>query len=111
MTSNNADDLQSLLAELRNLRIREDEVIRRIGRVDPNAAPVPPSQPPAFTVGDRVRITNPVSRPARWTAPWDQAAIRLYRAAVVTSVEPHRIGLLTVSGISTWRAPHNLRRC
>ena len=43
MTSNNADDLQSLLAELRNLRIREDEVIRRIGQVDQNAAPVPPS--------------------------------------------------------------------
>jgi uncharacterized protein YfaQ (DUF2300 family) len=59
--------------------------------------------------GDRVRIKNKVKKPATWpgTKLWREDE---YRSAIVTKVTPTQIFILTDNGVSTWRAPNNLRK-
>jgi hypothetical protein len=59
--------------------------------------------------GDRVLIKNKVKKPASWssTKVWREDE---YRSAIVTKATPTQIFILTDNGISTWRAPNNLRK-
>lgn len=97
-----SDDLNSLLSQLRLLRIQEDDLLLRIEFLS-----VSTPTPPTFRVGDRVRITNKVSKPTGWQI-WDKDTIRLSKIAVVTSVRGERVYVRTDSGFDTWRAPSNL---
>ena len=105
-SSSTDGDLNSLLAELRQLRIREDLVLQRIERLNDRAAA---DAPPHFQIGDRVRITNTVRRPATWTGVWNPAAIATYRRATVVSVVGDRVSLRTDNGITTWRLAGHLQ--
>ena len=105
-SSSTDGDLNSLLAELRQLRIREDLVLQRIERLNDRAAA---DVPPRFQIGDRVRITNTVRRPTSWTGVWNSAAIATYRRATVVSVVGDRVNLRTDNGVTTWRLVGHLQ--
>lgn len=106
-----------LIEELRALKIRENDIIDRLARVNRaqvNAGNDTPSnrvvaQAPAtnsFKRGDRVRITNKVRKPATAGANWSESRERL---ATVTRVIPDQVHILTDNGTRTWRAPNNLQ--
>lgn len=107
-----SNDLQGLLTQLKQLRIEEDELLRRI---EQTSCPGPTSTPssPVFRVGDHVWITNKINRPPGWKI-WDSETIRLSKLATVTSVRGDRVYFRTDSGIDTWRSAgnliHNVRR-
>ena len=105
-SSSTDEDLNSLLAELRRLRIREDLVLQRIERLNDRAAA---DVPLLFQIGDRVRITNTVRRPATWTGVWNSSAVATYRRATVVSVAGDRISLRTDNGVTTWRLAAHLQ--
>ena len=102
--------LDELVQDLQALRIQvarlEDEVRRH--------QLAPPEEPQAgfdhgFQVGDRVRILNRVRRPATWNATrrWSEAQAL---TATVTVVRSDQVFFVTDNGVSTWRAPNNIRR-
>ena len=59
--------------------------------------------------GDRVRIKNKIKKPATWPSMklWREDK---YRSAIVTEITPAQIFILTDKGVSTWRAPNNLKK-
>lgn len=108
------EEIVNLIAELKQLKIRESQVlaslesaIQRQSEPAPNArAAVSPDstvRPSIFQVGDRVTITNKVKRPT------DRPINRGDLTAVVLKVAPSRIDIRTSNGTKTWRAPQNLR--
>ena len=105
-SSSTDGDLNSLLAELRQLRIREDLVLQRIESLSDQATA---DAPPRFQIGDRVRITNTVRRLATWTGVWNLSAVATYRRATVVSVVGDRVSLRTDNGIATWRLASHLQ--
>ena len=106
--------LDELTNELRQLRIREVKVLSQIRRLNElraarEEAPVARFEVNGFRVGDRVRITNKVKKPATWPRGqvWSESE---FRSATVTRVTRLQIHFVTDNGISTWRAPNNLER-
>lgn len=69
-----------------------------------------------FAVGERVRITNRVKRPASYLDNWDDDARQRERLATVTNTvvakekTPTQVWLVTDNGTRTWRAPKHLVR-
>ena len=61
-----------------------------------------------FKVGDRVQILNQFKKPAVWdnSKRWSEAEAK---TATVTKVREGQIFFLTDNGVSTWRAPNNLK--
>jgi hypothetical protein len=109
MTENDA--VAELIAELKQLKIRELQVLSSLESLiqlnhpyltTTNVVPTP-GRVPTFTVGDRVVITNKTKRPLnRPTNKGDKTAI-------VIHVAPTRIDIITSNGTTTWRSPNNLR--
>jgi hypothetical protein len=62
-----------------------------------------------FARGDRVVIKNKLNRPADWpsSAVWVEAE---GKTATVTRIFKGQVHFLTDNGVSTWRAPNNLRK-
>jgi hypothetical protein len=112
-------DVTALTQELKNLKLREIEVLEALERLhltaqDDTGLPVTPRAPPdtrtpkssdtnSFKVNDRMVITNKVLRPL------NRQANKGDRTAVVVKEDKQRIDIRTSNGTSTWRAPHNLR--
>lgn len=94
-----------LTEELRvlNLRTHRLEVeireLRQQGVLDEHTA---------FVKGDRVSITNRVSRPSTWSKSWDPITIEAERRATVTRSTHDRVWIVTDNGTKTWRAHKNL---
>jgi hypothetical protein len=120
------DDIKELIAELKELRLRELRVLDSIertlqqndntnninpnivsGYVNPtvNAVAVPDQArgTNVYKEGDRVVITNSITRPL------NRAMNRGDRTAVVTHIVGNRIYIRTSNNTKTWRAPQNLR--
>jgi hypothetical protein len=64
---------------------------------------------PIIQKGDRVRITNTVSKPRTWNNnfEWDQVKAQ---KATVTHFYRGQVHFVTDNGIQTWRAVNNLTR-
>jgi hypothetical protein len=99
--------IHELIKELKNLQLREAELISRI-----DAANASLSGHRGATVehdfenGDRVRVTNQVRKPANWgTDLWNYHQAK---TATVTFTTTDRIYFVTDNGIKTWRSPRNI---
>ena len=110
-------DIDSLVNELRSLKIRVSQVEtelreRRTQEVlVATALPTTPTPPQAnLTRGDRVRIINKIKRPANWLARWDERDIENERRATVTHRVRDQVWIVTDNGTTSWRAPNNLER-
>ena len=108
------DPIGTLIKELKELRLRETELINRIeqanrqrqgGRTSSSDKHVNHGRLTALRKGDRVYIKNnirrPVFPPSNWTV-YDE------RRATVTRVDEDKIFIKTDNGNSTWRARKNL---
>jgi hypothetical protein len=119
-------NIEELIEELHELKIREAELTVRIERArltrTERGATVGGALEPSdnshsllggpfftngFRPGDRVRVTNKVRKPATAGPAWTEARERL---ATVTKVIPDQVHILTDNGTKTWRAPNNLKR-
>jgi hypothetical protein len=107
------ETLTDLITELQQLNIRQVEVLSRIERLTELQATegisVARNNVNGFRIGDRVRITNKVKKPAAWPREqtWSESE---FRSATVTRVTRLQIHFVTDNGIKTWRAPNNLER-
>lgn len=109
--------IEELTKELRTLKIRvatleaeNDQRVRRESREHTRALATPSNekeQVNGIGIGDRVRITNHVKKPAYWTKAWDE---KKERVATVTKINPLQIHFRTDNGVNTWRAPNNVRK-
>jgi hypothetical protein len=120
------DSISNLIAELRQLQVRESNIIQEIesrydrrsrGRSNgPQAArqqegtgrrqDTDRDDTAAYRTGDRVYITNRVARPILPSRDWN---IHDERRATVTRVTRDRVYFRTDNGTSTWRKAKNLR--
>lgn len=117
-------NIEELIEELHELKIREAELTVRIerarlarteratvGALESSDSSHSQLGGPFFTngfrPGDRVRVTNKVRKPATAGPAWTEARERL---ATVTKVIPDQVHILTDNGTKTWRAPNNLKR-
>jgi hypothetical protein len=112
-------ELAELIAELKELKLRELQVLASLESIvqtqhnttaatsptqhNTSTAASPRALEALFQVGDRVVITNKIRRPI------NRPANNGDRTAVVTKVALNRIDIRTSNGSSTWRAPQNLR--
>lgn len=109
-------DIDSLVNELRSLKIRVSQVEtelrkRRTQEVVATALPTTSTQPLGnLTRGDRVRIINKIKQPASWLARWDERDIENKRRATVTHTAKDQVWIVTDNGTKTWRASNNLER-
>jgi hypothetical protein len=96
-------DLSKLIAELKQLKIRELQVLASLELLVQRTEATAVIRTSPFQVGDAVviinKIVHPINRPVN----------KSDRTAVVTKVAPSRIDLQTSNGSTTWRAPQNLR--
>jgi hypothetical protein len=122
MENNGNDIFTDIIQRLKDLEIARNrlnqEETRLLNRLEVENArraqvqrvrgPNNNAPPHTFAVNDRVHITNIVRRPRNWDVEtaWDERAAH---RATVTSVELERVHFVTDNGISTWRAPQNLR--
>jgi hypothetical protein len=103
--------IEELIAELKLVKIHEANIIARIEAAaqkrDQDKSEKTRPNANRLSKGDRVRITNRVRKPATWNneTAWDKG-----RLATVTKVTPEQVNIITDNGISTWRAPTNLRK-
>lgn len=117
-------NIEELIEELHELKIREAELTVRIERArlarteratvgalessdNSHSQLGGPFFTNGFRPGDRVRVTNKVRKPATAGSAWTEARERL---ATVTKVIPDQVHILTDNGTKTWRAPNNLKR-
>jgi hypothetical protein len=106
--------IKFLIEELKRLEIRQAVVIAELEatnerRTNGNTTTSNEASTTGLTIGDRVRITNQVKKPATWnnTVLWDKERERL---ATVTRVSAKQIHFVTDNGTNTWRAPNNLKK-
>ncbi len=105
--------IETLIAELKRLKVREAEIISELEETvgQQRASHSEGANTTGrLSIGDRVRITNRVRRPANWTneATWEEEK---ERRATVTKVTPDQVHIVTDNGVKTWRAPNNLKKC
>lgn len=105
----NNDDIKQLIKELKQLKIREAQLLARIEAAADDAPIVPNAATAEFAPGDRVRIRNQVNRPRNWPddADWIQEEAQI---ATVSEIVNGRVFFNTDNGIRTWRLPQNLER-
>ena len=96
------DQLQTIIEELQQLRIRQVQLLEAIDNVISHTEPA--NDNTQLQVGDRVLITNKIRRPLN--RPVNQGD----RVAVITKILPNHINIRTDNGNNTWRAPHYLRK-
>lgn len=104
-----SEDLQSLIRKLKQLQAEEDKLIRRIEQFQRTNNTAPPPRRLSFSTGDRVYITNKISKPASWTTVWDGHTVLASRPAVVKRVVGARVYIRTDNGIDTCRRKEYLR--
>jgi hypothetical protein len=120
MRNEDDEEITDLIEELKRVRIQEAHILVRLEiahnrnrntrREGTNSdAEESDTEPPPFSIGDHVYVTNQVRRPRNWDnrIVWDSQAAR---RGIVTSIEPGRVYYTNEAGTSTWRAPGNLRR-
>jgi hypothetical protein len=106
--------VEDIIRELQALRIRVAHLERANERVaqperanearSPSARETPVAN--GLRIGDRVRVTNKVRRPATAGSDWSEARERL---ATVTRVTREQVHIITDNGTRTWRGPNNLK--
>ena len=107
------ETIAELTDELQQLRIREVEILDKIGRLNEQRAAegvtVTRAHTNGFAIGDRVLITNKVKKPAAWPneKTWSESE---FRSATVTKVTRLQIHFVTDNEVFTWRAPNNLKK-
>ena len=108
-------NVNNLIRELQELRIRETAVIAEIreaiegGNEAEQDIEIGDAEQPAIVhglrTGDRVRIKNKVRKPATAGPSWTETRERL---ATVTRVTVDQVHIITDNGTKTWRARNNL---
>lgn len=113
------EDIDTLIKELKQIKIKEREIIDAIQCIINTTQPVLSDSrvitPRAinvtivnkssdFVVGERIFITNAIPRPFGRTVNAGD------RRAVITNITPTRITLTTENGTNTWRASKNIRK-
>lgn len=133
MPNTNGETLDTLLNQLKNLRIKEDRIraeqnqillqiselrgaqrtrndqeVVNAKREAQNATPL--SHATIFRAGDRVKIINKIKKPCDWKGPWNPTVAAKHRLATVTDVSTttDRVCIRTDTGIDTWRVSRNL---
>ena len=96
-----SSDVEGLVKQLRDLQLEQAEVIRRIEVAVKSKAHTNTEK---LSPGDRVQILTKV-KPIRGVAP-----TKLDRVGQVLSITPKRVKAKTDSGVTTLRAPHNLKK-
>jgi hypothetical protein len=110
--------IENLLEELKTLKIRESVIITRLEAANRQRLNKNTRNPKRETSndntsgivkGDRVWITSKVRKPATWPrgSIWIESE---FRSATVNSVTATQVHLVTDNGITTWRAPNNVKR-
>jgi hypothetical protein len=94
--------IAELISELKQLKLRELQVLASLETILIHNTPVATNTPP-FQVGDLVFITNKVRRHI------NRQVNNGDRTAVITKISPNRIDIRTSNGFFTWRAPQNLQ--
>jgi hypothetical protein len=99
--------LDELIQELKALQLREAEVLQLIEQANKRRDGTTTHH--GFAQGDRIRITNRVTKPAHWGSnePWHY---RDAQKATVTFTTKDRVYFVTDNGVTTWRAPRNIQR-
>jgi hypothetical protein len=102
-----------LIQELKALQLREAEVLKLIEKANKRRDRVVGthgvSTNHGYKQGDRIRITNQVTKPAHW-ATHETWNYRDAQKATVTFTTKEREYFVTDNGVTTWRAPRNIRR-
>jgi hypothetical protein len=104
------NNIHKLIEELKVLKLRETEIIAQleVENVRRNRTTTTTTNH-GFEQGDRIRITNQVTKPAHWgtNETWNyRDALR----ATVTFTTADRIYFVTDNGVNTWRAVRNIKR-
>jgi hypothetical protein len=108
--------IDDLIEEVRNLTIEVQTLKQELRFRESNPPPLRPTSGVEeraarsnFKVGDRVQILNQFKKPAVWdnSKRWSEAEAK---TATVTKVREGQIFFLTDNGVSTWRAPNNLKK-
>lgn len=95
------EEIDQLIQELKDLQVRQNRILEKIQSAERrNKA----QNTTGFTPGDKVVITNRTSPPSG-AKPSAQD-----KTGVVVSVTAKRVQIRTDSGVTTSRAPHNLRK-
>ena len=98
-------EVKQLIEELKNLRIKEAQVITKLEATLQRTS-TRSTKNPSFTTGERVFITNRIRKPVRWKKEW---SAKKERDATVTGIEGERVHIRTDNGVETWRDAKNLR--
>ena len=113
----NDDKITELIEELKELRVRESAIAQEIERRNEQReaefsarstrteATVNGTPRESFRVGDRVHITNRISRPVFAPSHWSGTRERW---ATVKKVDGEKVHFRTDNGTETWRAAKNL---
>jgi hypothetical protein len=111
--------VDELIQELKALQLREAEVLVLIEQANQRRDLVAghhgvhtkhgTTTNHGFEQGDRIRITNQVTKPAHWGVNelWQY---RDAQRATVTFTTKERVYFVTDNGVTTWRAPRNIKR-
>ena len=107
--------IEQLIAEVRSLRIRLDTLeAEREGERSEGEAIAEERNGNAetdgeFSVGDRIRITNKVRKPATWSksVAWSEET---ERKGTVTRIIGDQVHFVTDNGTNTWRAQNNIKK-
>jgi hypothetical protein len=102
--------VDELIQELKTLQLREAEVLLLIEQANKRRDRVAGTTTNhGFEQGDRIRITNQVTKPAHWGTdePWHY---REAQRATVTFTTTEQIYFVTDNGVTTWRVPRNIKR-
>lgn len=104
----NMNNIAALIKQLKRLKVREARILEQLEAANEVQHADHPVQPPSFEIGDRVRITNRVRRPANWDerVRWND---REARNATVTGLSDGKVYFTTNNGTQTRRLPQNLR--
>ena len=108
--------IDDLIEQVRGLTIEEEALKQELRRRESNPPPLSVlssieenATGGDFRVGDRVRILNQFKKPTVWdnSRRWSEAEAKI---ATVTKVRAGQVFFLTDNGVTTWRAPNNLKR-
>ena len=101
------ESIGDLIAELKQLNLREGEVIELIEAANQRqtkreSAPIDAgtSKFGTFRVGDRVVVTNKIRKPTNHSQHWTPEK---ERRAVVTGIDGDKVHIKTNNGVETWR--------
>ena len=120
--SDEEDEITKLIQELKDLKIREAQVLLRLERAhqknknqerceETSTDSTTPSarenedNTRGYKKGDRIVITNRVKKPVNWKGEWTATK---ERHATVTISTTEKVFFKTDNGVFTWRAPKNI---